>query len=124
MHSPFGHTETRRALIVDDDPAVLEGLRTGFELEQEGVVTSSAFHEARRRLLEEDFDVLATDVRLGKFNGLQLAVIARDRNPEMKIIVFSGYDDAVLQAEAARLRARYLVKPVSLERLFEVIASL
>jgi two-component system response regulator YesN len=124
MHSPFAPTETRRVLIVDDDPAVLEGLRTGFEMEGKPVVTSGAFHDARRRLLEEDFDVLATDVRLGAFNGLQLAVIARDRNPEMKIIVFSGFDDAVLQAEAARLRARYLVKPVSLERLFEVIASL
>jgi two-component system response regulator YesN len=111
-------------LIVDDDPAVLEGFRTGFEMERTPVVTSSAFHDARRRLLEGDFDVLVTDVRLGAFNGLQLAVIARDRNPEMKIIVFSGFDDAVLQAEATRLRARYLVKPVSLTRLFEVIGSL
>jgi DNA-binding NtrC family response regulator len=114
----------QRVLIVDDDPAVLDGLKAGFEQAGKPVVTSAGFHDARRRLLEEHFDVLATDVRLGAFNGLQLAVIGRDRNPEMRIIVFSGFDDPVLQAEAARLGAHYLVKPVSLGRLLEVIASL
>jgi two-component system response regulator YesN len=88
------------------------------------VVTSDAFQDARKLLLEETVDVLITDVRLGAFNGLQLAVIARDRDPDMGIIVFSGYDDPVLQTEAAQLRARYLVKPVSFDQLLEVIASL
>jgi DNA-binding NtrC family response regulator len=124
MQIPSTIAPTRRVLIVDDDPAVLDGLKAAFELEGKPVVASGAFHDARQRLLEEDFDVLATDIRLGAFNGLQLAVIARDRNPSMGIIVFSGYDDPVLQAEAARLRARYLVKPVSLDRLLDVMASL
>ena len=77
-----------------------------------------------KKLLDEKFDILITDVRLGQFNGLQLAIIARDRDPGIGIIVFSGYDDPVLQAEAAQLGARYLVKPVGFDQLLEVIESL
>ena len=121
---PSDSGRPRRVLIVDDEPALLEGFRTAFERHGWPVVTSDAFQDARKRLLEEEIDVLITDVRLGAFNGLQLAVIARDRHPDMGIIVFSGYDDPVLQTEAAHLRARYLVKPVSFDQLLEVIASL
>ena len=123
MH-PVAPGRTQRVLIVDDEVSVVEGLRAAFELDRRPVVISSGFHDAHKRLVEEEFDVLITDVRLGAFNGLQLAVIARDRNPDMGIIVFSGYDDPVLQAEAERLRARYLVKPVSIDRLLDVIATL
>jgi two-component system response regulator YesN len=69
------------------------------------------------------FDVLITDVRLGAFNGLQLAVLARDQNPEIQLIVFSGFDDPVLRQEAERLGAVYLVKPVTSRQLLELIRN-
>ncbi len=114
----------RRVLMVDDEPALLDGFRIAFKRAGWPVATSGSFEEARKKLLEEKFDVLITDVRLGPFNGLQLAIIARDRYPEVGIIVFSGYDDPVLQAEAAHLGAHYLVKPVGFDQLLEVIESL
>ncbi len=110
--------------MVDDEPSLLDGFRIAFDRAGRPVVTSDSFEDARKKLLEEQFDVLITDVRLGPFNGLQLAIIARDRDPEIGIIVFSGYDDPVLQAEAARIDARYLVKPVTFDRLVEEIDSL
>ena len=113
----------RRVLMVDDEPPLLDGFRTAFTRAGRPIVTSGSFEDARKKLLEETFDVLITDVRLGQFNGLQLAIIARDRDPDIGIIVFSGYDDPVLQAEAAQIGARYLVKPVSFDELIEVIES-
>ena len=110
----------RRVLIVEDAPALLEGMKMAFERAGRQVVACATFEEARARLLAEDFHCLITDVRLGAFNGLQLAVIARDKSPEMSIIVFSGFDDRVLREEAAQLRATYLVKPVTAEQLFEL----
>jgi len=119
--NPSAHT--RRVLMVDDEPSLLEGFRIAFTRAGWPVATSVSFEDARKKLLDEPFDVLITDVRLGPFNGLQLAIIARDRDPGMGIIVFSGYDDPVLQAEAAHLGARYLVKPVGFDQLLEVIDS-
>jgi YesN/AraC family two-component response regulator len=60
-------------------------------------------------------------VRLGAFNGIQLAVIARDRNPDLGIIIFSGFDDPVLREEATHVGACYLVKPVTAERLLQLV---
>ena len=116
--------ETRRVLMVDDEPSLLDGFRTAFTRAGRPVETSDSFEDARKKLIETKFDVLITDVRLGAFNGLQLAIIARDRDPEIGIIVISGYDDPVLQAEAAQLGASYLVKPVGFDRLLDVIDSL
>ena len=117
-------TGTRlRVFVVDDEPALAESLKLGLQNHGHDVEMSRSFEDARRRLLAETFDVLITDVRLGAFNGLQLAVIARGNNPTMRIVVFSGFDDPVLREEATALDATYLVKPVSAEAMNEVITA-
>lgn len=118
--SPNASTR-HRVLIVDDEPALLDALKIALERGECDVTACRTFEEARQQLLSESFDVLITDVRLGAFNGIQLAVVARDRNPAMRIVVFSGYDDPVLRAEAARVGASYLVKPISAEQLLNLI---
>jgi DNA-binding NtrC family response regulator len=111
-------------LIVDDDLSLLDALESA--LKQAGhqeVVALGGFADARRVLHTDRFDVLITDVRLGAFNGLQLAVLARDQNPGIQLIVFSGFDDPVLRQEAERLGAVYLVKPVTSRQLLELIRN-
>jgi DNA-binding response OmpR family regulator len=112
---------TRLTLIVDDDPALLEGLERSFRAAGEHVVAAGSFEEARAALRDHVFDALITDVRLGAFNGLQLAVMARAQHPNVRLIVFSGFDDPVLRDEAAVLRAEYLVKPVTVGQLLALV---
>ena len=121
MDSESSSARTQRVLIVDDDPDQLDGMATVFERSAREVVTCGTFEEARNRLLTEEFHCLVTDVRLGAFNGLQLAVIARDKNRGMAIVVFSGFDDPVLRDEAAQLGAKYLVKPINEEQLRDLV---
>jgi DNA-binding NtrC family response regulator len=115
----------REVLVVDDDLSLLEALERALtqELEDCNIKAVGTFEEARRCLHEQTFDVLLTDVRLGAFNGLQLAVLARDVNPSTQIIVFSGFDDAVLRSEAEHLGATYLVKPVTANALTALIGK-
>jgi two-component system OmpR family response regulator len=113
----------QRVLIVDDEPALLDALRSALKRAGHDVVACRTFEDAREQLLSDDFDALITDVRLGAFNGIQLAVIARDQSPDMRIVVFTGYDDPVLRAEAARLGGTFLLKPISVEALLEEIAG-
>lgn len=115
--------DRRRLLLVDDEPSVLDTLSTAFELAGVQVDACRSFEDARARLFTDAYDVLMTDVRLGAFNGLQLAVIARDKDPGIRIIVFSGFDDPVLRAEANRVGARYLVKPVTAGQLLELMPT-
>lgn len=115
--------QAQRVLVVDDEPALLEALTIALERAGRTVVACRSFAQARQAVLDDGFDVLVTDVRLGAFNGIQLAVMARDKHPDMRIVVFSGYDDPVLREEASRLKATYLVKPVSAESLITLITG-
>ena len=111
----------RKTLIVDDDPSLLDALQRAFTEAGEQIVACSSFSDARRALQATHFDALITDVRLGEFNGLQLAFMARETSPDLTLIVFSGFDDPVLRREADRLGAIYLVKPVSSRTLIELV---
>jgi two-component system response regulator YesN len=119
-----GTARSQRILVVDDEPALLDAIKIAFERAGHEVVACRSFEDARARVLSERFDAIVTDVRLGAFNGLQLGVIARDKDPSLGIIVFSGYDDPVLRAQALDLGAIYLVKPVTGERLIEELGKI
>jgi DNA-binding response OmpR family regulator len=119
---PMSSTAHRqKILIVDDDPSLLEALERSFLEAGQDVVAHDSFEEARRTLQTTRFDALITDVRLGAFNGLQLAVIGRDTYPDIRLIVFSGFDDPVLRTEAEHVGATYMVKPVTGAKLLEVL---
>jgi DNA-binding NtrC family response regulator len=115
--------ETRRILVVDDDMAVLEGLEMALTGAGREVHAYGTFEEGREALRTSTFDALLTDVRLGAFNGLQLALIARDTNPEIRIIVISGFEDPVLRADAAAVGAEYLVKPITVQQLWSLLGG-
>ena len=107
--------EPLRVLIVDDDITQVEGLRRWFSGDGLDVVAHTTFEGAREALRSDRFDALLTDIRLGAFNGIQLAIVARDLFPDIQIVVFSGFDDPVLHSEAEHIGAIYVVKPVAPE---------
>ena len=100
-------------LIVDDDVALLKALSRFLSDSGYNVVACSTFEGAKLQIAAVRPDIVITDVRLGAFNGLQLALLARDVRPDTRLLVFSGFDDPVLKEEARRIGATYLVKPVS-----------
>jgi DNA-binding NtrC family response regulator len=108
-------------LIVDDDRDLLYLLTEAFQNAGYQVVAESDFANARRSLRTHQLTALLTDVRLGEYNGIQLALLARELHPEIKVVVFSGFDDPVLREEAERVGAPFLVKPVSSEVLVNLL---
>jgi DNA-binding response OmpR family regulator len=108
-------------LIVEDDPATRNGLemllqRAGYE-----VLATDSVPEGRRALEEGAPDLLIADVRLGEFNGLQL--IAMSGRP-IPAIVVTAFVDPALEADARRLGAHYLVKPVTPGVLLSLVEEL
>lgn len=108
---------TLQVVIVDDDDLALGTLKRLVTRWGYDVVPFSRFEEARAFLEARTPDALVVDVRLGTYNGLQLAHLARQLSPHMALVAISGYEDPVLQAEAERAGARFLMKPVDAEDL-------
>lgn len=68
----------------------------------------------------KDYDILLLDIEMGKMDGVSMAKTLRAGNDWVQIIFVTGYSDYI--AEGYEVSAlHYLMKPVSREKLFEVL---
>jgi hypothetical protein len=87
------------------------------------VVGVDSYEVGRALLTRMAPDILVASVRLGRHNGLHLSLLA-SLNQRVKATIVVGDGDPVLQNEAARLGARYLVTPCSRADLQGVVERL
>ena len=98
-----------KILVVDDDDGMRRFLFTILTRAGYDVVTAENVQGGSRTLEEAPPDLLITDVRLGDFNGLQLLAM---RPLSVPTIVVTGFPDPVLEAEARKFGAEFLLKPM------------
>jgi len=112
-------TPAARILVVDDDEAELsqcsEALRVVTEILPESEKKSA---RAAERLRTEEFDLLITDLRMPAVDGIDLLRIAHAHDPELPVIILTGYPSVDTAVETLKIGAAdYLTKPVNLEEL-------
>ena len=113
----------RRAVVVDDDPSLLEALSSVLKEAGCAVTAFDRFQDAKQYLAtKEPPDILITDVRLGAFNGLQLALKSKLEHPSLVAVVMTGFDDPVLRRDAEMSGAHYLLKPVRPDALIRLLS--
>lgn len=112
-----------RVLVVDDQPDVLRTLAHLVASGGYDVETRLKFDDAKHYIDVTPPDLLVVDVRLGAYNGLQLALHMRNVRPEAPIVVLSAYDDPMIRKETERIGARWLSKPISRKVLLDCLAG-
>ena len=110
-------------MVVDDDRQVLRYLTETLREEGYDTLSCERYRDAKGMLATIRPDLLVTDIRLGAYNGLQLAIYAQSRYPGIPVIVLTGYEDPTLREEAVKSGATFLVKPVRREMLLKTIAE-
>ena len=109
-------------LLADDDPFILEGI--GEDLESNGyLVARASSGESAVELLESThFDLVITDLVMGSTNGIQVLKKTKELDPDIQVIILTGYGDIDAAIEALRSQADdFLLKPCeSQEMLFRV----
>jgi CheY-like chemotaxis protein len=103
-----------KILVVDDDRDTREMVSVLLTDAAYEAITAGTLHAAIDALTDNQPDLLITDVRLHGYNGLQLIATAPTPIPA---IVVTGHSDRMIEAEARRLGAEYLLKPVAPLRL-------
>ena len=81
------------------------------------VTVAGTFAQARTAVAARMPTLLVTDIRLGQYNGLHLVLRARSGEHPLAAIVTSRMPDSVLQQEAERLGATFVLMPTPIAEL-------
>ncbi len=111
-----------KILIADDDIDCRDILVKILKSKNLFVEVSGDGAEAFDRLCAERFDTLITDVRMPKMNGLDLMKNIRYIQPDLPVIIITGFADLELAIESLNLGADGLfTKPFDAENLYSKI---
>ncbi|MFR5899107.1 MAG: response regulator, partial [Neglectibacter timonensis] len=106
-----------RVFLADDEDLELFGIEkmlSDMPLELEICGTARNGEEGLRRILELCPDVVISDVKMPKLDGVAMTRRLREQGFSGEIVFISGYQDFSCAREAVSLGAReYLLKPVN-----------
>ncbi|MBI3592293.1 MAG: NAD(P)H-dependent oxidoreductase subunit E [Nitrospirae bacterium] len=108
-------------LVVDDEQIVLRSCERILVPEGYGVNTAASAKEALNLLDKSQYDLIITDMKMPEMDGLEFMRQVRYRNPDINIVVITGYPSQESIKESLSLRIiDYLPKPFSPAHLLEV----
>lgn len=111
--------------LVDDEPIVLEGIRTTIDWETSGFTFAGEATDgeiALSMINEIKPDILITDIKMPFMDGIELAAAIKKTQPWIKIIILSGHDEFDYAKKAISIGIEdYILKPFTSE---EILSSL
>src|SRR5271168_4303076 len=114
-------TEAHRAakiLVVEDEPAMVAGLRDNFEFEGYEVITAGDGVEGLQRALDEAPDLVVLDVMMPRLSGLEVCKQLRAQRGSIPIIMLTARGQEVDKVVGLELGADdYVTKPFSIREL-------
>ena len=116
-----------KVLVVDDEEIVLKSMRRILKKDDEHeffVDTALSAADGLALIEEKEYDIIITDLMMPKMDGLQFIDGIRQSNPNVLIVMITGY--ATMQTALKALRKGafdYIAKPFTIEELRNVVKS-
>lgn len=108
----------KKVLIVEDDLSLAQILSKEFSDNGYDVLLATKLAEINH----DTFDFAVVDLRLKGEFGLNIIPIIKERSPNCRIVVLTGYGSVTTAVEAVKLGAsEYLTKPVSFDQLHQAL---
>ena len=118
----------KTVLIVEDEKLIRQGIRTMIQrsgVPVEMIMECNNGEMALEMLQSQKVDVIFTDIRMPKMNGIELVEKIQELPEKPIIIAVSGYADFSYAVEMLRMGVRdYILKPVEREKLQDIMRKL
>jgi CheY-like chemotaxis protein len=114
-------------LIVDDERQLVYYLRQALLLELGKVHVDVAYsgEEALSRLAAASYDLILADLRMPGFDGLELVKGVRYLDPDVPIILMTGFGSQALRRQAEQMGVNhYLEKPFEIGEIMAIVNHL
>src|SRR5436190_1383852 len=113
-----GASRRRRILIVEDEPAMVAGLRDNFEFEGYDVISADNGVAGLARALADDPDLVVLDVMMPQMSGLDVCKQLKAKRPAIPIIMLTARGQEIDKVVGLELGADdYVTKPFSVREL-------
>jgi len=113
-----------KLLIVEDGIPLLDKMANNIDWEANEYLLSTATNglEALPILVQEDIDIMVTDIRMPKMDGMELIKKGLEIKPDLKTVIISGHAEFEYAQQSIRLGVTdYLLKPFRSQSLLEVV---
>jgi PAS domain S-box-containing protein len=125
MSSASGRRRTGRILVIDDEPHLREVVTNLLKLEGHVAVGVASGAEGVEAFRAEPFDVVITDLGMPDFTGLEVARTVRSLWPEVKVVLCTGWNVTVSEADLENCSIdRLLEKPFRLDQVLRLVHDL
>jgi len=113
-----------RLLIVDDERIALKNLEHVMKKEGYEVVGTQSGQNALRLVEEQAFDVVLTDLKMEKVDGMQILKRCRELFPDIEVIMITGFATLESAVETMKYGAfYYIAKPFKLDEVRKVVGE-
>ena len=111
-----------RVLVVDDEEIARKNLTHILSRENYDVVAVADGGQALRELETAEFDVVLTDLRMGRTDGMDLLDRIKIKYPDTKVILVTGFATVPSAIEAMQKGAfHYIAKPFKLDEVRDTV---
>jgi len=101
-----------KILVVDDEPDICRALEFLLKRENYDVTTVNSGEDAIKKLKEESFDVVISDLKMGRVDGMAVLEKARELSPDTAVIIMTAFASIESAVDAMKKSAvDYIVKP-------------
>ncbi|HDN67770.1 MAG TPA: sigma-54-dependent Fis family transcriptional regulator, partial [Firmicutes bacterium] len=107
----------KKILVVEDEEKMCRLLEINLQ-DKYQVLSATDGEQAAKILRGEDVDLVLTDLKMPKKNGIELLKEAKSRNPHLPVILITAYGTVETAVEAMKQGAYdYILKPLRIEEL-------
>ena len=116
--------KSAKLLIIDDEKIALRNLEHVMKKEGYDVTGTQSGPNALKLLDEQQFDVVLTDLRMEKVDGMQLLKKSRELHPDTEVVMITGYATLDSAVEAMKHGAfYYIAKPFKLDEVRKIVSE-
>lgn len=112
----------KKILIVDDDARLRDRLARAFTDRGYLSLPTASIRETTELLKTQTADLAVIDLKMPGDSGMDLIPILKEQNPEIKIVMLTGYGSIATAVEAVRRGvANYLPKPADADEILRAL---
>ncbi len=112
----------QKVIIIEDDTPLRTSIAQSLELANLEPIPTNGFTQARRSIRSNFAGVILSDIQMPDHSGFDVLDFARNKDPELPVILLTGHSDVPTAMKALKSGAyEYLEKPCEPTRLVETL---